>query len=99
MKLARMSFFLATFAVVFCSAPEVTWATRVFSTIVTGEVTARPMSSQIEVDHHVFHFTPNSPADKAARNITVGQVVDLVLDAPASTAGVHVVSIVKHSGS
>ncbi|MDP9084391.1 MAG: hypothetical protein M3N50_11595 [Pseudomonadota bacterium] len=99
MKLARMSILVGALVVVVCSGTEIAWATRVLGVQVTGEVTATPMSDQIEVDHHVFHFEPNSLADKTARSIRVGQIVDLVLDAPANSPSAHVMSIGKHAGS
>lgn len=81
---------------VYCNA---SWATRAIGALVTGEITASPSSSQIEVAHQVYHIQANSPAAKAARSFYLGQVVDLVLDRPGINRAPEVVSIAAHPAS
>src|ERR1700727_3045540 len=99
MKSARMGVVLASLAAVTCFGPQLGWATRVFTSVVTGTVTAAPTRTDIEVDHRVYHFKPNSAADKQAHALEVGQVVDLTLDPTASKASPIVVSVAAHGGT
>ena len=99
MKLAKIGFAAAALAMVLCSRPELSWATRIFTAVVTGEITATPYGGKIEVDHHTYVIKAGSPADQASHNLAVGEVVDLVLDAPATTSTATVVAINKHAGS
>jgi hypothetical protein len=69
MKSARMGMILAIFAALSCFGPELGWATRVFTSIVTGTVTATPTRTDIEVDHQIYHFKPDSAADKQATRL------------------------------
>lgn len=77
--------------------PDSGWASRAYSDVVTGEVTATPVSGQIEVDHKTYQIKPNSLADQVFRHFVAGQVVDLVLDAPPSNKSAMVVSITAHA--
>jgi hypothetical protein len=99
MKSARMGMILAIFAALSCFGPELGWATRVFTSIVTGTVTATPTRTDIEVDHQIYHFKPDSAADKQAHTVDVGQVVDLTLDPTAEKASRVVVAVVAHGGT
>lgn len=99
MKSARMFMILATLAALSCFGPQSSWATRVFTSVVTGTVTATPTRTDIEVDHQVYHFKPDSPADKQAHTVDVGQVVDVVLDPTAGTTSPTVVSVTAHQGT
>ncbi len=99
MKLAKIGFAAAALAMVLCSRPEICWASRILSPVVTGEVTAIPYGGKIEVDHHSYVIKAGSAADQASHNLSLGDVVDLILDAPAATATAKVVAINKHSGS
>jgi hypothetical protein len=99
MKSARIGIVLATLAALACFGPELGWATRVLSSDVTGTVTATPTHTDIEVDHRVYHFKPNSVADREAHTVDVGQVVDLALDPTAGKASPVVVSVRVHGGT
>jgi hypothetical protein len=99
MKHSRMGIAVAALAVLSCFGPQCGWATRVFSSVVTGTVTSTPTQTQIEVDHRVYHFKPNSVAEKQAHTVEVGQVVDLTLDPTASKASPIVVSVAAHGGT
>jgi hypothetical protein len=99
MKLVKIGFAIAALAVVLNSRPDVAWATRVFTDLVTGEITAAPMRDQIEVDHRTYHIQAGSLAEQAASSLYVGQIVDLVLDSPATTGTALVMTITKHAGS
>jgi hypothetical protein len=90
---------LATLAALSWFGTESSWATRVFTSVVTGTVTATPTHTNIEVDHQVYHFKPNSAADKQAHTVEVGQVVDLTLDPTASKNSAAVVSVTPHGGT
>ena len=70
-----------------------------FTSVVTGTVTAPPTRTDIEVDHQVYHFKPDSPAGKQAHTVDVGQVVDVVLDPTADTTSPMVVSVTAHQGT
>ena len=99
MKSARMSMVLVTLAALSCFGPELGWATCVFTSVVTGTVTATPTHTTIEVDHQVYHFNPNSAADKQAHTVEAGQVVDLTLDPTASKTSKVVMSVTPHGGT
>jgi hypothetical protein len=99
MKLAKIGFAAAALAMVLCSRPELSWASRIYTAVVTGEITATPYGGKIEVDHHSYAIKAGSPAEQASHNLYVGDVVDLVLDAPATTSTATVIAINKHSGS
>jgi hypothetical protein len=99
MKSAKMFTVLAALTALTCFGPNMGWASRVFSSGVTGTVTAAATSSGIEVDHRVYHFKPGSPADKQAHTVELGQVVDLTLDPTANKASAMVVAVVAHQGT
>ena len=84
-------------AIALMSAPA--WATRAVAATVTGQVTATPSSSQIEVDHHVYLIQQNTPAAKGYRNFYTGDSVDLTLERQTTQNEPTVISIVKHPGS
>jgi hypothetical protein len=99
MKHSRMGVAVAALAVLSCLGPQYGWATRVFSSVVTGTVTSTPTQTQIEVDHRVYHFKPNSVAEKQAHAVEVGQVVDVRLDDTATKGVQTAVSIIVHGGT
>jgi hypothetical protein len=99
MKLAKIGLAAAALALVLSSRSELAWASRLLTPAVTGEITAVPYGGKIEVDHHVYQIKAGSPADQASHNVSVGDVVDLVLDAPATEKTASVVAITKHLGS
>jgi hypothetical protein len=99
MKLAKIGFAAAALAMVLCSRPELSWASRMITAVVTGVVTAIPYGGKIEVDQHTYVIKAGSPADHASHSVSVGDVVDLVLDAPATQKSSTVVAINKHAGS
>jgi hypothetical protein len=90
---------LAALTLALCVLPNVSWSTHMVGDLVSGTVTAAPASGEIEVSHRTYHIKANSPADKAWRNFSAGQVVDVVLDGPANSVKSEVVSIMVHSGS
>jgi hypothetical protein len=63
---------------------------------ITGEVTAPPSATQIEVAHQIYKIKAGSQAAQAIAQFHSGQIVDLSLDLQTSSA---VVSIVKHAGT
>jgi hypothetical protein len=99
LKLGKFVPNLAALTLALCALPNVGWSTHMAGELVSGTVTAAPASGEIEVSHRTYHIKANSPADKALRNFSAGQIVDVVLDGPASSAKSEVVSIMVHSGS
>jgi hypothetical protein len=96
MKHWKMSMAAAALAVLSCLGPPCGWATRALSSVVTGTVTSTPTRTQIEVDHHVYHFKPDSVAEKQAHGVEVGQVVEVRLDDTAAKGVPTAVSITVH---
>ena len=99
LKLGKFGPILAALTLALCVLPNVGWSTHMAGELVSGTVTAAPASGEIEVSHRTYHIKANSPADKALRNFSAGQTVDLVLDGPANSAKSEVVSIMVHAGS
>ncbi|GAC1305467.1 MAG: hypothetical protein NVSMB10_09440 [Steroidobacteraceae bacterium] len=74
------------------------WATRAVGPTIVGEITASPSGAQIEVDHRIYHFKPDSPAARDARRLFYGQKVDLVLSmSPAANGEFEVEMIQAHA--
>jgi hypothetical protein len=80
-------------------APTLAWSTHALAAPVTGQVTASPSGGEIEVDHHSYHIKANSPAEKAAATLTIGQKVSLMLDGPAGDSKSDVIGIIAEQGS
>jgi hypothetical protein len=81
-------------------SPAVGWSTRVTGgTVVSGEVTAAPSSSQIEVEHRSYHIRAESAAQKAALKFSVGDKVDLVLTGAQGDSSSEVVAIAAHAAT
>lgn len=98
MKLGKLSLITATAAVVFCLQSASVWAIRPVGATVTGQITASPSPSQIEIAHHLYRIEANSPAAKAARSFFLGQTVDAILSNPGTNSSPQVVSLVLHQG-
>ena len=96
MKHSKMRVAAAALAVLSWLGPQCGWATRVFNSVVTGTVTSTPTRTQIEIDHHVYHFKPDSIAEKQAHAVEVGQLVDVRLDETAARGVQTAVSITVH---
>jgi hypothetical protein len=99
LKLGKFAPTLAAVSLALCVLPNVGWGTHMVGELVSGTVTAAPAGGEIEVSHHTYHIKAKSPADKVSRNFSAGQIVDVVLDGPASSAKSEVISIMVHSGS
>jgi hypothetical protein len=95
----RIGVLLTALAVVFCLGPSAAWCTRAYGDLISGEVTAAPLSGEIEIAHHVYHIKAKSAADKALSSIYAGEMVDAVLDGPAASSASQVISITPHAGS
>lgn len=88
---------MAAAALALLLSPAVGWSTRVTGgTVVSGEVTAAPSSSEIEVEHHSYHIRAESAAQKAALKFSVGDKVDLVLSGAQGDPSSQVVAIAAH---
>jgi hypothetical protein len=96
MKLSKLSLIAATVAIALCLQSASVWATRAVGVTVTGQITASPSPTQIEIAHHVYPIQPNSPAANAARSFFLGQTVDAVFSAPGINAEPQVVSLALH---
>jgi hypothetical protein len=89
----------AAFSAALLLAPCVGWSTRVPDGMVSGEITSLPSSSQIEVAHQRYRIKEDSAASKKARDVAVGQRVQLILNGPASDPKSQVVAIVVQPNS
>jgi hypothetical protein len=98
MKLGKLSLIAATAAVMFCLQSTAVWAIRAVGVTVTGQITASPTPTQIEIAHHLYHIEPNSPAANTARSFFLGQTVDAILSNPGTDSEPQVVSLVLHQG-
>jgi len=103
MKLAKLSLVVAAFALAICLKPSVSWSTRPYSAMVSGQVTALPGNGAIEIAHQLFHVRANSAAAKALSSIYIGENVDAVLDSPVGGTGTttapEVVILTVHAAS
>lgn len=90
---------IAAFALLVCLGPTIGWCNKAAGGLVTGEITATPVSGQIEVAHHVYRIKAGSFADRIFRSFSAGQVVDLVLDSPTGDKKASVIVITKHDRS
>ena len=99
MKLGTLKFVVSAFALAICLNPNVGWSTRAYGAMISGQVTAAPLSTEIEIAHHLYHIKANSAAAKAVHTIYAGQTVDAMLDGPASSTTSEVISITPHSAS
>jgi hypothetical protein len=98
MKPGKYSLIAATAAVMLCLQSASVWATRAVGATVTGQITASPSPTQVEIAHHVYRIQPNSPAANTARSFFLGQTVDAMLSTPGVNAEPEVVSLVLHPG-
>lgn len=73
------------------------WATRALGSVITGEISASPTTTQIEIAHHLYHIKAGSPAAAAARSLSLGQVVDATLDRPPVHGEAQVVALAPHT--
>ncbi len=82
-------------------APTPGWSNRVFTDRVSGEITAVPVSEQIEVDHRLYRIKAGSLADKQLHALSQGQKVELVLDGPigAKTSAVLAIKVRDAGGT
>ena len=98
MKPGKYPLIAATAAVMLCLQSASVWATRAVGATVTGQITASPSPTQVEIAHHVYRIQPNSPAATTARSFFLGQTVDAMLSTPGVNAEPEVVSLVLHPG-
>jgi hypothetical protein len=90
---------IAAFGMAFALGPTAGWSSRVYTDRVSGEITATPISHEIEVDHHVYHVKTGSTAEKMLHGFSEGQKVDLVLDGPPGSNASQVLLITVHAAS
>jgi hypothetical protein len=89
---------MAAFALALALGPTAGWTSRVFTDMVTGEITATPLSGKIEVDHRIYPVKAGSLAYQALHGFAQGQRVDLLLDAPPADKSAQVINIKLHEG-
>jgi len=99
MKLAKLSLVVGAFALAICLNPTVSWSTRAYASMVSGQVTATPGNGEVEIAHHLYHVQAGSAAAKALNSIYVGQNVDAFLDGPAGGANLEIVMLTIHPAS
>jgi len=61
MKLGKLSLIAATAAVMLCLQSGSVWAIRAVGITVTGQITASPSPTQIEIAHHLYQIEPTVP--------------------------------------
>ena len=98
MKYLKVVLSSSVLTLLICAIPTVGWSTRAV-VMVSGEVTATPSFSQIEVAHRAYHIKGGSKAAEQAPHLSLGQAVDLILDGPASNPSAEIIAILAHSGS
>ena len=97
MKPNKLAMAAAACAMVLCFQPKVGWGSRAYAVVlVSGEITARPSSGEIEIGHRLYHVKPKSPADKILSSLYAGESIDAVLDGPAGASAL-IISITVHS--
>lgn len=76
-----------------------TFAARVVSTTLTGQVTALSGGQYITIDGQTYQIAPGSPAATAISQVTLGENVDVTFDGPVASSSSHIVTISAHQGS
>ena len=96
---SKLDLAAAACALALLLSPAVGWSTHVppAPVLVSGEITAAPSSSEIEVDHHTYHIKASSAAHKLALSFSTGQKVDLVLSGAVGDSKSQVVAISAHA--
>lgn len=97
MKFRKLGFFIGALMMSLTLQPGAGWASRALGEVISGEITAAPSATQIEIGHHLYRIKANSPAAAAAHSFYFGQLVDVTLDKPAIGAQAEVVSIASHA--
>jgi len=98
MKLGKLSLAASVFAFALSLQPISALATKMLGATVTGQITASPSPTQIEIAHKLYQIQPNSPAASAARSFFLGQTVDAVLSDPGVGGQPEVVALTAHVG-
>jgi hypothetical protein len=98
MKLGKLSLLASIFAFALSLQPMAAMATKVPGVTVTGQITASPSPTQIEIAHKLYQIQPNSPAASVARSFFLGQTVDAILSDPGSGGQPEVVALAAHVG-
>jgi hypothetical protein len=99
MRLMKRKDLIVGFACLLALGPAAGWGSHVFSDRVSGEITATPLSTTIEVDHHVYQIKAGSTAAQALHGFSEGQQVELVLDGPPAAKTSEVLMITLTSAS
>ena len=92
-KLCKRIVIVAASTLALGGGPNLAWSTQAYANGVTGEITATPISGEIEVAHRIYHIKAGSAADQNFRSFSAGQTVYLVLDGPASSSTSTVIAI------
>ncbi|HEV7614489.1 MAG TPA: hypothetical protein VGO37_21605 [Steroidobacteraceae bacterium] len=97
MKLRKLGLVIGALMISLSLQPTAGWASRAVGGVITGEITASPSATQIEIGHHLYRIKADSPAAAAAHSFYFGELVDVTLDKPAMGAEPEVVSITQHA--
>jgi len=73
-------------------------ANQIPGEVVTGRVTSISGDEWINVDGHNYRVKSGSAAAAALANLKPGQMVDVQLNGPASTAASEVINVIPHQG-
>ncbi|HEY2782508.1 MAG TPA: hypothetical protein VGI90_17135 [Steroidobacteraceae bacterium] len=98
MKLGKLSLVASILAFALSLQPIAALATKVPGVTVTGQITASPSSTQIEIAHTLYPIQPNSPAASVARSFFLGQTVDALLSDPGAGGQPEVIALTAHVG-
>ena len=99
MRLIQRRDLIVGFACLLALGPVAGWGSHVFGDRVSGQITATPLSSTIEVDHHVYRIKEGSSAAQALHGFSEGQKVELLLDGPPAVKTSEVLLITLNSAS
>jgi hypothetical protein len=72
-------------------------ASKVAGPTISGTVTAVSGIDAVAINGQTYRIQPGSAAAAALPNISVGQVVDAVLDGPADSSASEVIAISLHT--
>jgi hypothetical protein len=96
MKLGKAGLIVGAMVATLGLQPDA-WATRAVGSVVTGEISASPSTTQIEIAHHVYRIKAGSQAAATARSLSLGELVDATLDRPPVNGEAEVVALAPHS--
>ncbi len=74
------------------------WANRLVGDVITGQITAISGVDAVSIGGQMYSVQAGSAASQVLPTLAVGQIVDAMLNGPASTSQSQVISISLHTG-